>query len=195
GLLQDLLQAQGGKLVREMAGNFNLDEAGVGKALGALVPALGAGVQRNVSNAGGLEALAGALKSGHHQRYIDEPERVGASDTVADGNAILGHLFGSKEVSREVAARAAQKSGVGTDTLKKMLPVVAAMVMGTMSKQTSGGNALAGQGGGSPLGGVLSALAGGQGGQGGTSSALTSMLDADGDGSMVDDVLGMLMPR
>ena len=45
---------------------------------------------------------------------------------MADGNGILGHIFGSKDVSRQVAARAAQSSGVAPDILAKMLPLVAA---------------------------------------------------------------------
>jgi len=43
--------------------------------------------------------------------------------TVQDGNGILGHIFGSKDVSREVAARASAQSGVGADVLKKLLPI------------------------------------------------------------------------
>jgi hypothetical protein len=54
-----------------------------------------------------------------------------------------------------------------------MLPVVATMVMGGLSKQASGGRASAAQAGG--VGGML-----------------TSLLDRDGDGSVIDDVGGML---
>ena len=64
--------------------------------------------------------------------------------------------------------------------LKKMLPMVAAMTMGGMSKQVQGQS----QGG---LGGVLGALTGSGGGAGGM---LTKFLDADNDGSVLDDVMG-----
>lgn len=56
--------------------------------------------------------------------------------TIADGNNILGHLFGSKDVSRAVAGQAATKTGLGADVLKKLLPLVATMAMGSLSKQT-----------------------------------------------------------
>ena len=59
------------------------------------------------------------------------------AETVADGNGILGHIFGSKDVSRQVAARAAQSSGVAPDILAKMLPLVAALAMGSMSRRAS----------------------------------------------------------
>jgi len=37
-----------------------------------------------------------------------------------------------------VASHAAEKSGIGADVLKKMLPMVAMMAMGSLGKQTSG---------------------------------------------------------
>ena len=91
---------------------------------------------------------------------------------------------GSKEVSRQVASHASQQTGVSSDILKKMLPVVATMVMGGLSKQSNtGGGALAGL-----LGGASKQQSGGQ-------SLLTSFLDADGDGSVADDLLGMFLKR
>ena len=50
--------------------------------------------------------------------------------------AILGHVLGSKEASRQVAAGAAQKTGIDPSVLKQMLPIVAAMVMGGLSRQS-----------------------------------------------------------
>jgi len=85
-------------------------------------------------------------------------------DRVAgDGNAILDHIFGSKEVSRGVAREAAGLSGVGSSVLKKMLPVIASMVIGALAKQMfggrrSGGQADAGSGG---LGDILGDILGG----------------------------------
>ena len=55
----------------------------------------------------------------------------------AMGNNVLGQLFGSKEVSNAVAAQAAATTGVGQAILKQMLPVIAAMVMGGLSKSAS----------------------------------------------------------
>ena len=92
---------------------------------------------RNAASAGGLESLAGALSSGRHERYIDSPEALGGEDTIQDGNGILGHILGSKDASRQVARNAAAQTGIGEDMLKKMLPVVAAMTMGALSKQNS----------------------------------------------------------
>ena len=123
----------------------------------------------------GLEDLVGALGRGNHRQYLDDPASLGQAGAVVEGNGILGHLFGSKEVSREVASRAAQSSGVDSGILKQMLPLLASAAMGAMAKQGFGNDA--------------SRLAGGQ--DSGIGGLLTSFLDADKDGSAMDDILGM----
>lgn len=165
-LLKSILEAQGGGAVQQLGQRFGLDESQVKAALGQLVPALTKGVQKNTQAPGGLEALLGALGSGQHTRYIEQPETLAQPQSIVDGNAILGHLFGSKEVSRGVAAQASASTGIGQDVLKQMLPMAAAMVMGSLGKQQASG-------------------------QGGA-QGLLGMLDADGDGSPLDDILGMV---
>lgn len=171
-ILEAILASQKGAAVGQLGRQFGLQDDQVTSALGALVPALAAGFQRNMASEGGLEALLGALGSGRHARYVDDPDALGAGETVADGNGILGHVFGSKDVSRQVAAQAAAQTGIGEGVLKQMLPVVAAMMMGTMS--TRGMQA-------QPPGASAGA---------GLLGMLTPLLDANRDGSIVDDVLG-----
>ena len=98
------------------------------------------------------------------------------ADTIADGNGILGHIFGSKDVSRQVASQVASQTGIGEGVLKAMLPVVAAMMMGALSKRMSQPAAVGADTG---LGGGLLGM-------------LSPALDANRDGSMVDDVAGMV---
>jgi hypothetical protein len=136
-LLSMVLNAGGGDAVRRLAQNFGLDENQTSSAVSNLLPALGQGLARNATSPGGIESLMGALASGGHERYIDSPETLGSEGTIQDGNGILGHILGSKDVSRQVASNAAAQTGIGADVLKKMLPVVAAMAMGALSKQRS----------------------------------------------------------
>lgn len=174
-LMDMILNGQNGDVVRQMANNFQLDEGQARSAMGALIPALSRGIGRETSSAQGLEDLVGALGRGNHRQYLDDPGSLGQEGAVVEGNGILGHLFGSKEVSREVASRAAQSSGVDSGILKKMLPLLASAAMGAMAKQGFGNDA--------------SRLAGGQ--DAGLGSLLTSFLDADKDGSAMDDILGL----
>jgi hypothetical protein len=112
---------------------------------------------------------------------------------VNPGNDILGQVFGSRDVSRTVAQAASARSGLDPSVLKKMLPVLAMLVAGYMAKQRGGAGATAaptsgGGGLGDLLGGVLGGNAGGARAGGG---GLASMLDLDGDGNPLDDILGM----
>jgi hypothetical protein len=137
-ILDSLLGGSGDTgVVSQLAGRFGLDEDQARSAIASLVPALAGGVQRNTASPGGLESLLAALQGGQHQRYLDDPATLGTDESVADGNGILSHVLGSKDVSRQVAQRAASQTGVGADVLKKMLPLVAGLVMAHLSKKAA----------------------------------------------------------
>jgi hypothetical protein len=174
-LLKMILNQGNAAAVRQLAGNFGLNEDQAVSAITNLLPALGQGLARNASTSGGLDALMGALTSGGHQRYLEDPATLGLQETVQDGNGILGHILGSKDVSRQVAQQAAVSTGMGADILKKMLPIVAAMAMGALSSHAAGNREAAAAG---PAAGGLADLLG-------------QFLDANRGGSMLDSVMGM----
>ncbi len=158
-LLKTLLEAQGGGLVQQVANRAGLDRSQANSAVAELLPSLAQSMKANIAKPGGLDSLLGAVKSGNHQRYIDNPAELSNDSAVEEGNGILGHLLGSKEVSRQVAAQAAQKTGIDAEKLKSMLPLIASMMMGSVSKQLGGGvGADAGAGAQSPMAGAAAAL-------------------------------------
>ena len=116
----------------------------------------------------------------------------------APGNEVLGQIFGSKDVSRTVAQSAASKTGLDPALLKKMLPMLAMLVAGYMAKQRNAGAGAqpsqpsSGGGLGDLLGGVLGGLGGGGAASGaGASGGIGSMLDMNGDGNPLDDIMRM----
>jgi len=225
-MMDMIMQAAGGQAPQQIGQQFGLNQQQSQSAISALLPAISTAMKQNTNNPQGLAGLLGALQNGNHSQYLDNPAQLNQPEATTEGNAILGHLFGSKDVSRAVAGQASQTSGIGTDVLKKMLPMVAMMAMGSLGKQTSGagmfnqGSSLQGMIGqmamqqltGNKSSGGLGSLLGGLLGGGArrqqaqmqqqASSAhqqglgmLGNMLDADGDGSSMDDILGMLMKR
>ena len=72
---------------------------------------LAGGVQRNATQAGGLDSIISALQGGNHEQYLDDHTQLAQPQALDDGNAIPGHISGSKDVSREVAAHAATNTG------------------------------------------------------------------------------------
>ena len=206
--LFDMIQNAGA--LQQIAGQFGLPEGQANKAVKALLPAISGGLKRNTAQAGGLEALMGALQGGSHDRYLDNPSELGQPQAVQDGNGILGHLLGSKDMSKQVAAQAAQRTGIDGGLMKQLLPMVAAMAMGSLSKQSrqpdiasalmgalAGGQPQAQSSGG--LGGLVRSLLGGGRQQAQQQAsplgALGSMLDADGDGNPMDEIMNMVLKR
>ena len=157
--LMDLLKASGGgDSLGQLAKTVGLGSNDTSNLVKALAPALMRGVQKNSADDAGLAGLRRALETGGHDRYIDRPELLDSDDTRADGNNILGHIFGSKDVSRNVAAAAANDTGIDAGLIKKALPLLATLAMGAMSKKTSSGHELgtsASAGGLGPLGDLL----------------------------------------
>jgi hypothetical protein len=174
--LMDAILNSGGSPVSQISRKLGIGEADVTTAIAGLLPALTNGVKKNVSQEGGIESLLGALNRGGHERYLDDPEAFSREEAVSDGNGILSHLLGSKDVSRQLADRTSKNTGLGSDILKKVLPMVAGLAMGALSKQ---GN----------KSGVLSGLK--ESRSSSTLGSLVSLLDADGDGSPIDDILGI----
>lgn len=151
-LFDMLANAQNGNAIDQMARQYGLSQAQVQEAMAALMPAFSQGLKRNASNPYDLSAFLQALSSGQHARYFEDAASAFSQQGTAEGNGILGHLFGSKELSRAVAAQAAQATGIGQDVLKQMLPALASMIMGGLFKQSTGQVNAAGFGGqGNPL--------------------------------------------
>lgn len=165
--LMDLLKATGqqDKIVETLGKQFGLEGSQTGDVVGQVLGALGGGVKQNTQQQGGLESLMGALQKGDHAKYVEQPEN--ALNATDEGNKILGHLLGGKEQSRIVAAQAEQATGVQSDVIKQMLPMIATMAMGAMSKNASSSQS-------SSLGGLM------------------TMLDMDKDGSPVDDIMKLV---
>ena len=219
-LFDMISQSQGGNAIENLANQFGLEPAQAEAAVRQLAPALGAGLHRNTGNGKGLADLLGSLAGGSHKQYAEDASLMGVQTTTDDGNGILGHLFGSKQVSRHVANQASAQTGIGAAILKKMLPVIATMIMGGLAKKVMGAGSreiadsvitkasrrggsmignLAGKALSSGLGkGLIGGLIGKMliksvfgGGRKQSTSIFGSLLDRDGDGSYVDDLISM----
>ena len=183
-LLKAILETNDGGAVKALAQNFGLSNVQAGAAVAKLLPALTQGMKSNVSQQGGLDALLGALNKGNHQRYVDNPTELTRPDSIADGNNILGHLLGNKDVSRQVASQAAEQTGIDTGVLKKMLPMVAGLAMGSLSPSNPAAAA--------PWPACSGATSKPRPRPGGFCRAFWMPM---ADGSMADDLLGMVAKK
>ncbi|RWF38576.1 MAG: DUF937 domain-containing protein [Mesorhizobium sp.] len=150
-------QAQNGAGMQALAQQFGLSMQQTQAAVEALLPAFSQGLQRNTADPYGLGAFMTAMASGQHAKYFEDATRAFSPQGINEGNGILGHLFGSKELSRAVASQAAQATGLSQQVLQQMLPAMASMMMGGLFKQTTNQMQAAGGfgGGGNPLGEII----------------------------------------
>jgi len=150
-------QAQNGAGMQALAQQFGLSMQQTQAAVQALLPAFSQGLQRNTADPYGMGAFMTAMASGQHAKYFEDATRAFSPQGIDEGNGILGHLFGSKDLSRAVASQAAQATGLSQQMLQQMLPAMASMMMGGLFNQTNNQmRAAGGFGGGSnPLGEII----------------------------------------
>jgi len=165
-------------LVGQIASQLGVEKQDAQRGIETLIPSVSRAMRNNAAQPGGLEALASALSNGQHARYLDDLSTLARPESLADGNAILGHILGSKDASRNVAGHAANSSGLNSGMLRQMLPILASLAMGALAKQQQSS---AGPFEGTPPGRTGNPQLGG----------LESFLDMDGDGSVIDDVLNL----
>ena len=156
-LLDMMLNMQNGQAVQQLSRQFQLSQDQTIKAMEALMPAFSTGLKRNASDPFGIANFLNALATGQHGSYVDNMMAAFNPQGVANGNGILGHLFGSPDVSRAVAAQASAATGIGQEVLKQMLPVLANLVMGGLFKQATGQASNAGMFGAAnnPIGDII----------------------------------------
>ncbi|MFM9977627.1 MAG: DUF937 domain-containing protein [Sphingomonadaceae bacterium] len=193
-MLDILNQAGGiGAIARELGVDEGTAQAGAAALLPAILGGFKGQAQAQPEGLGGLINMIGGMGGGGLLASVLAP----APSNVDAGNSVLGQIFGSKDVSRTVAADAATKTGISGDLLKRMLPLIAMAVAGYMANQAQGGQAApAAQDGG--LGGMLGSVLGGIMGGGQQANApasglggLGALLDMDRDGNPLNDLIGM----
>lgn len=192
--ITDILAQLGG--LQSIARELGVSEAQAASGAAALVPAILGGFKKQAqsqpSGLDGLGSLLGQLGGGGLLDQVLAPQPT----DVDRGNNVLGQIFGSKDVSRAVAQNAASQSGLDPALLKKMLPILAMVVTGFLAKQQGGAAARPSSAGGG-LGDLLGNVLGGRTSATGSSTpdaaapGLASMLDLNGDGNPLDDILRM----
>jgi hypothetical protein len=184
-MIEMLLNSGNTSPLSQLSSKYGISEEQARQAIESLAPALSIGMKRNVASPMGAGSFIEALSSGRHERYADQPDLALSDDGVAEGNKILGHVLGSKDVSRAVALQASQATGMGQSVLKQILPVIASMVMGSMFKGAKQGTS----GGG---GGILGQILGSVLGSGASKTSAPQRQTSDGDnplGRMFEDML------
>jgi hypothetical protein len=182
-LMQILMQQLSGDGVKQISQKIGADEGTTNQAIGTALPVLISALAKNSSQQGGAENLHRALQNDHDGSILDDVSGyLTGSNAGSGGEAILGHVLGSRQ--NNVTNALSQQTGLDKGSIFQLLTTLAPMVMGALGKTQA-------QGGFDP--GSLSGYLNGQKQQMQANSAdimgtLTSLLDQDKDGSIIDDL-------
>lgn len=181
GLLDELLSQIDGPATERIGNQLGVDSSTASSAIAKALPTLLGGISRNAQS-GGAGALAGALDRDHDGSILDDVSGYLDRGAGTDGDGILGHVFGGAKPQVGAALGGASNLDAGSAT--KLLQMLAPLVMGAMGREKRRGSLDASG---------LEALLGNEQKELGQSSSgaldlLSSILDSDKDGSIVDDL-------
>jgi hypothetical protein len=184
-LLDMLQQRLGGDAVNQISKQLGTDPATTQTAIAAALPMLVGALARNAQDPGKAGALANALGR-HDGSVLDDVAGYLGRGNTGDGDGILGHVLGGRKET--VQTGLGQAAGLDPAKAGTLLAMLAPLVMGALGKaQREKGLDTGGLAGmlGSEQQRAADAAPGVMG-------MLTSLLDRDHDGSVMDDIGAML---
>jgi Bacterial protein of unknown function (DUF937) len=139
-LYEILDNAHDGDGMDTLGREFGLTPTQAQAAVTALLPAISTGLKQSTATPDGLGNLFRMMGQQQDlQQMYDDPETAVAPAGVAAGNDALSMIFGSPDVSRAVVDQAQRFSGVSSGILKKMLPVLAGILISGLMRSNSTG--------------------------------------------------------
>ena len=186
----DLLGSDVGKsLVQGMSGQTGQSKSKTSNLLTMALPMLMQAMKRNANSDEGASGIMGALKK-HDGSILDNVGDLfsgnNADSVSKDGGKILGHVLGNRQENIQNAL--SQKSGIDAGSVSQILKMASPIVMGVLGKQQRQNKVDSPGGIEGLLGGFL-----GNNAVNKDQNFLESILDADGDGSVIDDISGMVL--
>jgi hypothetical protein len=183
-LIDDILAQLGNSEVEQIGRQAGLAPADTSRAITGALPAILAGLANNsAASANGAASLASALDRNHDGSVLDDLAGfLGGSSAAADGGGILGHIFGARRGT--VESGLGRASGIDGATMARVMALLAPIVMAYLGRAKSS-RQLDSDGVASMLGRERSRL---QERSPSGMDALGKILDADGDGSILDDL-------
>ena len=138
-LYEILANAQQGEAMAGLGREFGLTPQQTRAAVESLLPAISMGLKQSTATPEGLGDLF-AVMGQQRDLYAmyDDPRAALSPQTRAAGNEVLAKMFGSPDASRAIADQARQLSGVTSAILKKLLPILAGILISGLMRSGSG---------------------------------------------------------
>ncbi len=191
----DLLQGQLSEgLLDQLSGQIGADRQQTQAATEGILSTMMGAMAKNAASPDGANALAGALDRDHDGSILDDVmgylggQAQPQNQKTVNGGGILNHILGGKQTG--AIDMISQMSGLDAGKTGNLMSMLAPIVMGALGRQKRQG--------GLDAGGITDFLTNsvqnaGQKRQ--EMGIIGKFLDQDGDGSIMDDVAGMLFNR
>lgn len=170
-----LLKSRGDQVASKLSAATDLTPEQSRQVLSALSPVVLGSLKRRQEEmgAGGIEELlANAGVTEDQADNIDDVFEKGLAGHSSQTRAVFG-----EETQQQTAQALSKKFNIGGTLAKKLLPMLAPIILGMLLKK----------------GGQEKATQSGSSGGGGLAGGIGSILDRDGDGSIIDDIAGMVL--
>lgn len=184
-MINELLNALQGEPMRRMSSQTGVREDALGSLVSAALPLLVGALDRNTNNTRGAKSLARAIERDHDGSVLDDVAGFLGQGPSRDGYGILNHVFGSRQ--NAVGQNLGRATGVDAGSITQILAMLAPLVLGSLGKQKRQA--------GYDAKGLSQFLTqehhAVERRAPGTGNLISQLLDADGDGDVTDDLLGM----
>ena len=185
-LLDMIHQRLGGDAVRQISSRIGSDPGTTGNAIDAALPLLISALARNTGDSGRAESLATAVSNDHDGSILDDVPAYVSQASEKPGAGILRHVLRGQQ--QAVQKGLSQVTGLEAGKAGTLLTLLAPLVMGALGR-TKKENGL-------DAGGLSTLITSEQEhlkqSAPGVMGALSRFLDHDNDGSVMDDVGGIL---
>jgi hypothetical protein len=179
-LLQTLSSSLDDKTLRQISSTLGADEGQTERAISAALPMLIGALGRNTATPEGAQSLTNALARDHDGSILNNlAGQLTQPSTLQDGMGILGHILGGKQDA--VQTGLSQVSGLDKNSTGQLLMMLAPVLLGALGKVQREENLEPGQ--------VATLLQKEREKAESNLGGLASLLDMDGDGSVVDDLM------
>lgn len=183
-LLEMLTQQLGGDTVKDISKQLGVSQQQASGALASALPMLVGALAKNSASTEGASSLSRALEKDHDGSILDNLSGFLGNSASGPGDGILKHVLGNRRSSVESAL--ARTSGLGSEQMGSLLTMLAPIVMGALGKAKRQ-EGLDSAGLSNLLAGERKRVA-----KDNSTMGMLSLLDADGDGSIMDDVAGLM---
>ena len=164
--VDEFMKSMGPEVIKGLSSNLGLDQKVTKQIIPQLIPLVLGGLKRQMDTHGGAPRVDHILNKYGSANVLSNLAGLfakKASEPQADPR--LGGLLGESGV--QAASMLANKFKIDPSTIMRLIPMLAPVILGMLSQKRD------------------------QGGLG--SMGIASLLDQDGDGSILDDVAGFLM--